>query len=76
MKYGSIMARKLTTGGDVDSWCTKCKMMILHTIVAMVDDSGIAEQGEAWLNDNFLRNERGFVQLCRADLAGARAISN
>ena len=46
------------------------------TIFAIVDDSRIAEQGEAWLNDNFLRNERGFVQLCRADLAGARAISN
>ena len=32
------MAAKLTTGGDVDSWCTKCKIMILHTIVAMVED--------------------------------------
>lgn len=32
------MGAKLSTGGDVDSWCTKCKIMILHTIVAMVDD--------------------------------------
>jgi hypothetical protein len=32
------MAGKLSTGGDVDSWCTKCKIMILHTIVAMVED--------------------------------------
>lgn len=23
-------------GGDIDSWCTSCKIMILHTVVAMV----------------------------------------
>jgi len=23
-------------GGDIDAWCTRCKQMILHTIVAMV----------------------------------------
>jgi len=25
-------------GGDVDSWCGKCKMMLAHTIEAMVRD--------------------------------------
>lgn len=26
----------VSVGKDIDSWCTSCKMMILHTIVAMV----------------------------------------
>src|SRR5215510_255996 len=25
-------------GGDIDSWCGKCKMMLAHTIEAMVGD--------------------------------------
>ncbi len=30
------MPRALKTGGDVDSWCTKCRLMLTHRIVAMV----------------------------------------
>jgi hypothetical protein len=30
------MARALKVGGDVDSWCTKCRLMLTHRIVAMV----------------------------------------
>ena len=30
------MPRALKVGGDVDSWCTKCRMMLTHRIVAMV----------------------------------------
>lgn len=44
------------------------------TIFAIVDDSRIGEKGEAWLREHFLQNERGFVHLCRADLAGAREL--
>ncbi|UCD34167.1 MAG: hypothetical protein JSU90_07640 [Nitrospiraceae bacterium] len=25
------------TGGELDAWCTKCKMHLTHTIIAMVD---------------------------------------
>lgn len=28
-----------TVGGYIDSWCGKCKMMLGHTVEAMVDDS-------------------------------------
>jgi hypothetical protein len=28
--------RPLKVGGDVDSWCTKCRMMLTHRIVAML----------------------------------------
>ena len=28
--------RKLTTGGEVVSWCTRCKMDLVHRIIAMV----------------------------------------
>jgi hypothetical protein len=30
------MAEQYKTGGDCDAWCTKCKMDLAHTIVAMV----------------------------------------
>jgi hypothetical protein len=30
------VARALKVGGDVDSWCTKCRLMLTHRIVAMV----------------------------------------
>lgn len=30
------MAKALKTGGEVDSWCTKCKMVLNHRIIAMV----------------------------------------
>ncbi len=32
------MTKQATVGGDIDSWCTKCKIMILHTVVSMKDD--------------------------------------
>ncbi len=32
----------LRTGGDVDSYCTKCRMMLGHTILAMRDAIKIA----------------------------------
>lgn len=30
------MTDELHAAGDVDSWCTKCRMWLAHTIVAMV----------------------------------------
>lgn len=30
------MAKALHAGGEVDSWCTKCKLVLNHRIIAMV----------------------------------------
>ncbi len=30
------MSDEIHVAGDVDSWCTKCKMWLAHTVVAMV----------------------------------------
>ena len=30
------MAKPLKAGGEVDSWCTKCKLVLNHRIIAMV----------------------------------------
>ncbi len=32
------MTDKISTGGDVDSYCTKCKLNLEHVVVAMVGD--------------------------------------
>jgi hypothetical protein len=30
------MQKAIKVGGDVDAWCTKCKMVLGHTVLAMV----------------------------------------
>lgn len=40
---GIIMASQITTGKDVLSFCTKCKLNLAHTIVAMKDAKSIAK---------------------------------
>src|SRR6187455_808460 len=30
------MSKPLRAGGEVDSWCTKCKLVLNHRIIAMV----------------------------------------
>lgn len=45
------------------------------TVFAIVDDSRVAARGEQWLRENFLQNDDGFVRRCRADLAGARQLT-
>lgn len=44
------------------------------TVFCIVDDSRIAEAAANWLKKHYLKNETGFVHICRADLAGARTI--
>jgi len=44
------------------------------SIFCIVDDSEVAIQAGAWMEQNFLQNERGLVRRCRADLAGARPV--
>ena len=34
-----IMTSKISTGGDVDSYCTRCKLILEHIVVAMVGDA-------------------------------------
>jgi hypothetical protein len=31
------MGKPLTAGGEVDSWCTKCKLVLNHRIIAMFE---------------------------------------
>jgi hypothetical protein len=33
------MNNNYTTGGYIESWCTKCELELGHTIIAMVDNS-------------------------------------
>lgn len=30
------MSKPLRAGGEVDSWCTKCKMLLNHRVIAMI----------------------------------------
>ncbi len=44
------------------------------TVFAIADNSDVIRNGKAWLQNNFLKTEQGFVRHCRADLAGARQL--
>jgi hypothetical protein len=40
--HRSFMSKEvLKLGGNVDSWCGKCKMMLAHTIEALVDNKPV-----------------------------------
>ncbi len=32
------MANSYSVGGDVNAWCTKCKLELTHSIIGMLDD--------------------------------------
>ena len=44
------------------------------TVFCIVDDSNRAKAAAAWLQENYVQNETGFVHICRADMAGAREV--
>ncbi len=44
------------------------------TVFCIVDDSRVAEAAARWLQQHYMKNEAGFVRICRADLAGAREV--
>lgn len=33
-----MAAKKVTVGGEIDAWCTKCKLDLNHRVIAMVGD--------------------------------------
>ena len=43
-------------------------------VFCIVDDSRVAEAAAQWLQQHYVKNEAGFVHICRADLAGAREV--
>jgi homoserine kinase len=44
------------------------------TVFALVDDHEVASRVEQWLANHYVKNEKGFTHVCRADLGGARSI--
>ena len=44
------------------------------TIFALVNDFDVANRAAYWLDQNYRKNDAGFVHVCRADLGGARCI--
>jgi len=44
------------------------------TVFCIADDSRVSQAAALWLKQNYLQNDSGFVHVCRADLAGARAV--
>jgi hypothetical protein len=34
-----VTSKKPKTGGEIDSWCTKCRLDLTHRIIAMVGDA-------------------------------------
>jgi len=45
------------------------------SMFAIVDDFEVGNAVEVWMANNYRTNDQGFVQVCRAELGGARSIS-
>ncbi len=45
------------------------------TVFCITDDGSVARSAADWLKQHYLKNDHGFVHICRADLAGAREVS-
>jgi len=66
--------RPLKVGGDVDSWCTKCRMMLTHRIVAMVGPKPARVECETCHSQhNFRERAPGEVPVRQARVVGASA---
>lgn len=67
------MSKPLKTGGEVDSWCTKCKLVLNHRIIAMVGATPVrVECSTCGSHHNFRPRAPGE----KAPAAGARASSS
>ena len=44
------------------------------TLFAITDDLAKAEQAKAWLSEEYLSTEQGFVHICKADTQGSRCL--
>ncbi len=58
------MAKALKTGGEVDSWCTKCKMVLNHRVIAMVGPKPVRVECSTCMSHH------NFKQFAPGDKAG------
>ena len=63
---------EVEVGGDVDSWCAKCKQMILHTIVAIVDDKPKKVQCNSCKANHVYRAQQPGTKKAKKTAAGAK----
>ncbi len=68
------LAKALKTGGEVDSWCTKCKMVLNHRIIAMLGPKPIkVECSTCMSHHNFRQFAPGAAPAKGAKLIGGSA---
>jgi len=68
------LAKALKTGGEVDSWCTKCKMVLNHRIIAMVGPKPVkVECSTCMSHHNFRQFAPGDVPAKGVKLIGGPA---
>jgi len=68
--YAAAMSKPLKTGGEVDSFCTKCKLVLNHRIIAMVASTPVrVECSTCGSHHNYRPRAPGE----RAPAAGTRA---
>lgn len=61
------------TGGDVDAYCTRCKLDLSHTILAMVGSSIARVRCNTCGGDHVYRGQKGVKEPGRAPAAAPRA---
>jgi hypothetical protein len=68
------MAQQFRTGRDCDGWCTRCKMDLAHTIVAMVDGLPVKVECNTCGSLHKFYHPRAERDAAKAARAAARAV--
>jgi len=59
-------------GGTIDSWCGKCKMMLAHTIEAMVEDRPVRVSCNTCRSQHNYKSSEPGKRVARAQTGGGR----
>ena len=69
------MAKALHAGGEVDAWCTKCKLVLNHRIIAMVATKPVrVECSTCSSHHNFRGHAPGDKPAAGSGASGARRV--
>ncbi|WP_437554498.1 MULTISPECIES: hypothetical protein [unclassified Sorangium] len=70
-----MTTKKLRTGGEVDAWCTKCRLDLTHRIIAMVGDVVKKVECKTCMSHHLYRQPKSERENRAAARASARSSS-
>lgn len=70
------MSKPLRAGGEVDSWCTKCKLVLNHRVIAMVQGTPVRVECSTCMSHHNFRGRAPGDKASSSTATSARASSS